>query len=146
MIVNDSGGVIEQLANTYMMALQGKFRDKLRNVVVQRQLAFLRQLQNGDAGEGKHRPDDVIHSFIFGRGLQAEIGEAVTFMKNDLSSTRHQHRSAHHPLARNGLPSHLVEIGRTLGKAKCRCGDQKYCKSSNVHSAGLYKQSAHELP
>lgn len=111
-VINDAGGVIEQIANRDVASLCGKFGDVSGNVIVKRELAAIGELQDGDSGEWQHGADNVIDGFVLRRRFETEVGKAVAFVEQDGVAAHHEDGGADDVLVGDDLPRDCIQIGR----------------------------------
>ena len=93
-IVDDAGGVAEELADGDVMALKREVGEKLGDVVVEGELAAFDLLHDGDSGEREHGADDVIDGIGWCGRFKTEVGEAIAFFEEDFVASRDEDRGA----------------------------------------------------
>ena len=111
-VVDDAGGIGDQLADGDLMSLSGKLGEILRDVVVEGELAAFDLLHDSHSGERQHRADDVIDGIGSGRRLQPYVGKAVTLEQQDPVAACDQHGGPDHVCLYESLPGDRVEIRR----------------------------------
>ena len=129
MIVDDAGGVGQQLSNGDVMALLRKLGNILSDVVVEREFAAFHLLHDGDSGKRQHRADDVVDGVRLAGNFEAKVREAVPLVQQDAVAPRDQHRGADHLLLGNDALCDRIEIGLG-GLGEGDAGKRNKCKSN----------------
>jgi len=97
MVVDDTGGVADELADGDVMSLSGKLGEILRDVVVEGELAAFDLLHDSDSGEREHRADDMIDGVWFRGGFESYVGYTVTLEQEDVIAFGNQDRGSYYP-------------------------------------------------
>jgi hypothetical protein len=95
-VVDDAGGVADELADGDVMSLSGKLREILRDVVVKGELSAFDLLHDSDSGKREHWADNVIDRVWLRGCCEPYVGHTITLEEEDMIASCNQHRGSYY--------------------------------------------------